>query len=764
MTKLSTLLDQIDSGIVLLPEFQRGYVWNRDQVRGLMRSIYRGYPVGSLLMWETAPESVSVRGDIAGVGMRHLLLDGQQRITTLYGVIRGGAPPFFEGNAESFSGLHFNVASEEFAFYQATRMKTDPTWIDVHTLFKEGGIGPFMSLFQTHPDGAQNYLDRLNRLLQVRDRDFNIEKITALDLSVDEVVDIFNRVNSGGTKLSKGDLALARICAGWPHARQAMRDNLAIWAKADYQFNLDWLLRNITAIAVQRSEFASLEKVDANEFRSSLDRAVAHVGTFLDTVAGRLGLDHDRVLMGRYAIPTITLLLDQNDGQFSDGAYRDKVLYWYVNSALWGRYGGSVESILNQDYETLRSGGIDLLIESLRRWRGGSLETTPADFGGSTQGSRFYPMLYLLTRTLRSRDFGTGRILSEELATPGRSGALQLHHIFPKAQLRGRYERSDVNAIANFCFLSTDTVDQIGKRLPADYLQEVASASPGALESQWIPTDPSLWSIDRYPEFLAARRELLSEAANTLMAGLLRGDLPDSIPADKVDQKQRKSVVRKDDSDDPRAAQIAGLIVELTEYGAAHPQVDIEITDPESGAALAIAEAYWPEGLQTGIGDPIVLELDPEEADLPRLEGLGFKVFTSIEALHEFAAAALNERAGEKDGLHGDGKHRATEPAVDAQLALEFHNTMIEICERSKKEARYNPTQFRAMVAEVGGLNSAKVLLAKPTVSDGFSILWEKGRLDLTVEAKVVEDRFAPLFTDDEASVAEARLAQFDTR
>ncbi|MDD6791584.1 MAG: DUF262 domain-containing protein, partial [Thermobifida fusca] len=59
MAKLSTLLDQIDSGTILLPEFQRGYVWNRDQVRGLMRSLYRGYPVGSLLLWETAATDVA---------------------------------------------------------------------------------------------------------------------------------------------------------------------------------------------------------------------------------------------------------------------------------------------------------------------------------------------------------------------------------------------------------------------------------------------------------------------------------------------------------------------------------------------------------------------------------------------------------------------------------------------------------------------------------------------------------------------------------
>lgn len=83
MAKLSTILDQIDAGSMLLPEFQRGYVWNRDQVRGLMRSLYHGYPVGALLVWETEGSGQAVRGGATTAGPKQLLLDGQQRVTTL---------------------------------------------------------------------------------------------------------------------------------------------------------------------------------------------------------------------------------------------------------------------------------------------------------------------------------------------------------------------------------------------------------------------------------------------------------------------------------------------------------------------------------------------------------------------------------------------------------------------------------------------------------------------------------------------------------
>jgi len=96
--RVSDILSQIDMGSVALPEFQRGYVWNRDQVKDLMYSLYRKYPVGSLLVWSTKTEQVvdHARGDgQLNPGVVKLLLDGQQRITSLYGIVRGKAPQFF---------------------------------------------------------------------------------------------------------------------------------------------------------------------------------------------------------------------------------------------------------------------------------------------------------------------------------------------------------------------------------------------------------------------------------------------------------------------------------------------------------------------------------------------------------------------------------------------------------------------------------------------------------------------------------------------
>jgi hypothetical protein len=750
VTRLSTLLDEIDSGAVLLPEFQRGYVWNRDQVRGLMRSLYRGYPVGGLLMWETTSEDITVRGASSGSGTRQLLLDGQQRVTSMYGVIRGTPPPFFEGDKSAFTGLHFNVETELFEFHAPTKMAGDPTWVSVTELFRKGPFEYLSAFPEVEREVLNTYLERLNRIKEIDNRNFNQEKITGLGKTVDEVVDIFNIVNSGGTKLSKGDLALAKLCAEWPEARKELRENLDRWRSAGFKFSLEWLLRNATAVAKGRALFSFLSDISATDFEVALKQSVNHIGTFLDAASGRLGLDHDRVLMGRYAIPVVTRLLQLNGGGFTDAAHRDKVLYWYVHSALWGRFSGSTESLLQQDYDTVEHGGIDALIGTLERSRGGHLSIGPDDFGGSTRGARFYPLLYLLTRVDGARDFGSGLELRAELL--GKLTSLQVHHIFPKALLHKHgFDRNEINAIANFCFLTQDTNLKIGMRDPAEYLPEVQSKHPGVLESQWIPTDPELWRVDRYRDFLAARREFLAASATSFLESLRSSEAP------HAGQTLQPLRVADEVEDDPRSAQVSAVIKDLTSRGFATPDVEAEIADPATGAVLAVADAFWPKGLQEELGDPVVLELDPDDADLPRLEELGYKVFTSADALlgfveNESMAAAGDERAEVTP---------ADELVNESSTEQEFAHRMIDTYRRAVSEAGYNATYFRSMLAQLGPLEAARKLLGAPAVSDGFAALWERKRMDLTVEAIVVDPQFSDLFSEHEIDVAQRRLEQF---
>lgn len=531
-----------------------------------------------------------------------------------------------------------------------------------------------------------------------------------------------------------------------------MRRKLAAWHDAGFDFSLEWLLRNATAVATGRALFTALDGIFAEQFRDSLEQSSEHVATFLTAVSGRLGLDHDRVLMGRYATPVVSRLLALNGGRFHDHTHRDKVLYWYIHTALWGRFAGSTETYLQQDYDTARGGGVDALINSLERTRGGNLDVRPHDFEGSTRGSRFYPLLYMLTRVKGARDLGSGLELKAEML--GKLASLQVHHIFPKALLYERgYERGQVNAVANFCFLTQDTNLVIGRREPAEYFAEAEARHPGVLASQWIPTDPRLWHVDRYEDFLAERRRLLAEAAQGFLGELRNG----TEPSGTAELQPLGGVA--DETDDARSVQVRELINELLVMGFARPETDTEIADPSNGQTLAIAEAFWPDGLQADHGRPVVLELDPNTANLPRLEELDYRVFESVDALLGYANRRNELAAGEAPPEPEALITENTEAVAD--IETEFAKRMRDIYEIGRSEANYTASYFLSMLADIGPLATAHKLINAPAVSDGFTALWERGRLDLTVETLVLERQFAELFTDDELAIARRRLEQF---
>jgi hypothetical protein len=629
--KISTILDQIDLGHIALPEFQRGYVWNRDQVRKLMNSLYRRHPIGGLLVWVTQTGTAVIRGNQhVTTGPIKLLLDGQQRITTLYGIIRGRAPAFFQGNAQTFTGLYFNLEDEVFEFYAPMKMKDNPLWVSVTEVMQKGATDIYFKIgaVDKSQDEMKLYLQRLNRLASITDIDLHIEEITGDSLTVDEVVEIFNEINSGGTKLSKGDLALAKICAEWPQARDEMRKLIQKWANAGYHFEMDWLLRNVTTVLTGKAMFSALKEVTPENFKAGLHTVEKCVNYLLNLVSARLGLDHDRVLGGRYAFPVMSRYVAQRKGHLSIDE-QNKLLYWYIHASIWGRYSGSTESVISQDLSLIENhdGALERLINQIKISRG-DLRIRPEDFSGSSIGARFYPLLYLLTRTCSARDWGTGYQLSAHLL--GKGNKLQVHHIFPKARLyEAGYERSEVNAIANFCFLTADTNLEISDRDPAEYFEEIEKQYPGALASQWVPMDRSLWKIERYRDFLAARRELLAQAANDVLDGLLNSS--SSTVADVESPTVRSSAELVDMTQDE---DIRDFLQWISTQGLPVPKTDVEIYGSD-GSLLAIAELAWPEGVQRLYSEPVALILDPG-VDIDALQQAGYKVFSSISSAQSY--------------------------------------------------------------------------------------------------------------------------------
>ena len=642
--RISMILDHIDNGHMALPEFQRGYVWNRDQVRGLFDSLYRRHPVGGLLVWATEAKTAAHRGDGAlAAGIVKLLLDGQQRMTSLYGVVRGKPPKFFDGNAQAFSGLRFHLASQTFAFYQPMKMQDDPLWIDVTALMKAGtaGLGTLVAQLAGNPAHAANvgiFVGRLSQLLGITEIDLHVEEVTGPDKTLDTVVDIFNRVNSGGTKLSKGDLALAKICAEWPEARDTMKAKLKEWSAAGYSFNLDWLLRSVNTVLTGEAKFSYLHDKGAPDIQDGLKRANKLIDTCLNLIAGRLGLDHDQVFFGRFGVPVMVRYMDQNKGSLS-AKDRDKLLFWFAQAGMWGRFSGSTETYIDQDLAALEGSGdgLDPLLEQLRLWHGG-LRVEAGHFTGWSLGARFYPVLYMLTRMGEGRDWGTGLPLKASLL--GKLSRLEVHHIFPKAQLyKLNHKRADVNALANFCFLTKDTNLNISDRLPERYFPEIEAKHPGALASQWIPADPELWQATRYLDFLEARKMLLAAEANKRFEELLHEDTRwmGTLAPVVLAQPQMAGGI----TSEVEEAELAALNAWVEGRGLPSGQIGFDYADRDTGAQRAVFDLAWPDGLQPGLSAPVAVLLNESTDVLALASAAGFRCFTAASDFRAYVEAEI---------------------------------------------------------------------------------------------------------------------------
>lgn len=648
--RIIDIINNIDNKSLALPVFQRGYVWRKPQVRDLMNSLYQGYPVGSLLTWTTRAEQVDIRGggQSQQTGPIDLLLDGQQRLTSLYGIIKGESPVFFDGEASSFEGLFFSLESEEFEFYAPVRMRNNPLWVKVSDIFDQPGYNALISRLVSDSNHNANmglYLARATSVQNIQNVDLHIMEITGDDKTTDVVVDIFNRINSGGTTLSKGDLTLARIGARWPDARTEMQQRLSKWKSAGFVANLDWLLRCMNAIITESSEFERLEpeKVGVEAIQLSLRQTESAMDHLLETMRSHLFMDTDRLFNSKQSFSVMVKYLVDCGGRFPNQATMARLLHWYLSVAIWGRFSGPVETVINQDLTVLSEHDpVTALLRNLRVSQG-NRTVAPENFDLNYTRARFYPLLYIMTRVQDGRDWGTGNQLRHH--SLGSHTNLEMHHIFPKKYLRDNGVSSkDANNMGNIAFQTRETNRSIGTKAPIDYMTEVTTNWPGALESQWIPMDKELWKVENYHQFLEARRRLLADSAKELLDNLRDGIIP---PADARQQVSQSYTIAYSSADpDDEDAILERINNFATENGLPSGEIAYEVFRENDLEPVVVLDIAWPDGLQTGFSQPVTLLID-EESDAVKAAGnAGFRVFTEEQDFRRYVEHEILTEVG----------------------------------------------------------------------------------------------------------------------
>lgn len=554
------LVSMIERGELRLPEMQRQYVWRSTRVRDLLDSLYRGYPSGAILLWET-DEAVPLRAFAVSQGANpyqsiRLLLDGQQRLTSLSAVIRGESVSV-RGRSKPIDLLfnlehpdHLAVVTEvdddggdedeqdddggmvgdeadstedellkrfnNMTFVVATRkLEQLPYWIRVSEVFRTESDAAFLKragVVGFDDSRYEKYSQRLARLRSIRKYVYRMD-VLERTLSYDEVTEIFVRVNSLGAKLRSSDLALAQITAKWRSSLKVFLDFQAECAKVGFDLDLGLHLKNLMAFATGQSRFLTVGSLTVEMLQRAWKDACKGLHFALNFLRHNVGIDGPALLSSPFLLVVVAFLGHSRQYVLNSEDER-QLRYWVLAANAKGRFSrGSSETILDQDLATIRQGGtIATLIDRLRL-QFGRLDITAEELEGRNQRSALFKTMFLAFRAAGAKDWRSG--LAIALDHSGAQHRLQFHHIFPKAVLKNSYTPREADDIANFAFISGKTNREIGDKTPSVYLPALmAQMGESIFSAQSIPVVTELLELDNYRLFLAERRRRIAVALN----------------------------------------------------------------------------------------------------------------------------------------------------------------------------------------------------------------------------------------------------------
>src|SRR3989344_2832156 len=561
--KVSELVEKVQRGELTLPEMQRRYVWPATRVRDLLDSLYRGYPSGTILVWET-DEDMPVR-ELAVKATRTpttsqklLLLDGQQRITSLSAILSGepvhvrsrkrpidilfnlehpdGAPtditevdendinPDLEENEEEeTSERDIQEEMRKRTFVVASRaLQNDPLWVPVSDIFKKTDKEILKPVGITSDDERwDKYSARLQKIRKIADYPY-VMQVLEKNMTYEEVTEIFVRVNSLGIKLRGSDLALAQITSRWKGFMNLIEDFASEFKDdSDYIVESGLPVRMLVIFATHQSKFKTVGKISKLKMEESWKASMNSLRFAINFLRSNAKIENLSFLSSPFLLIPIAVYSSLKGEELSQKEER-ALLRWFYIAHMRGHYSmGSSESILDADLSTLfKTKSLDELTTQLHLHIKKSVVDVD-DLVNRGIRSPLFSMLYFVLKQKGAKDWLSGLQLSDKHI--GRAHTIQYHHIFPKSLLHeAHYEKKEINEIANMAFIGGKTNRHILNKEPAIYLEKEVLAKRGedALTSQLIPLERGLWEIGQYKAFLAWRRTAIAKTINEFMKKL----------------------------------------------------------------------------------------------------------------------------------------------------------------------------------------------------------------------------------------------------
>ena len=550
---VSSLVEMIKRGELKLPEMQRAYVWTSTQVRDLLDSLYRGYPTGVILMWEAkeqdATRSLQISQEQSAFTAQKLLLDGQQRLTSLSAVFRGepvrvrnrskpieiafnlnhpdrlseddddqddGSDEEQDTAQDMPKGIQATLKTRAFAVASAAILN-QPNWISVSEVLSGSKsewelLKPLLGTPE-HPNYIK-FTDRLRALKAINSYMYVVQ-VLGRELSYEEVTAIFVRVNSAGVKLRGSDLALAQITSKWPGSLSMFESFLKeVENNSKWELDTGLIVRCLVAFATGQSRFKTVGSISRERLETAWEDSKHGIEGALNFLRFNAGFEGVSLLASKSYIVPIALYYAQKKGNLAPQDTKD-MLRWLFAASIRGRYSASSETKLDADLLILRNGGGFGELANQIEQTFGKLNVAAEDLRERGLRSPLFAFSYLACKYHGAVDWQSGAPLS--LFHQGHAASIEFHHVFPKSLLqKTTATKAQINEIANMAFLSGKANRGISNKPAHVYLPGVVEKrGKEALRSQGIPTQAETWT--QYDTFLETRRESLSAMINAFV-------------------------------------------------------------------------------------------------------------------------------------------------------------------------------------------------------------------------------------------------------
>jgi hypothetical protein len=503
------LLGDVEKGNIKIPVFQREFVWKDDQIMSLLDSIYHGYPVGSLLLWSTKERLHSER-DVGGFSLPttpadypvQYVLDGQQRLTTLYGVFNSDAPTADEGLANRFS-VCFLPDTGEFVHSSAA----DPSKsINLRSILDTTRLLPELQRFSSEQQKSIAHLTE-------RFKDYEFPVVTIRDRTNQEVCRIFQRINSSGTTLSTLELLAAWTWSEQFDLRNEIQSLLDRLADKGYE-DLDEteVMRCLAAVVLDGIDSEQLVDVQADILVGGMSRLKQAMHAAIDFLEKDIRIKN--IVFVPFPIMLVPLVKFFSCTLKPTAEQRAALRRWFWHCAFSQRYKAGTNRLVMDDLSKMKdlaSGKPSPVL---------SLAVDPAMFRKTWRiNSTVAKATICLLAQFEPKSFLTGaRVdLSDTLSA---YNARQFHHIYPKAFLGSLgIAFHEANVIANICMLTAADNNDIRDCDPREYFASIPDLiRDDVFTRALIPVDFRDGS-KTYSDFLEARANMLAEKASELIRG-----------------------------------------------------------------------------------------------------------------------------------------------------------------------------------------------------------------------------------------------------